>query len=139
MIRKTIIKYREIISYIIVGGLTTVVSLVSYYICVLLFLDPADAVQLQVANVLSWICAVIFAYFTNRRFVFEMEKKQNIREATRFFGARVTTLLIDMVSMAVMVSVLGMNDKVAKVLVQFIVLILNYVFSKFFVFIKREF
>lgn len=139
MIRKTIIKYREIISYIIVGGLTTVVSLVSYYICVLLFLDPADAVQLQVANVLSWICAVIFAYFTNRRFVFEMEKKQNIREATRFFGARVTTLLIDMVSMAVMVSVLGMNDKVAKVLVQFIVLILNYVFSKFFVFIKGEF
>lgn len=133
-----LIKYREIISYIIVGGLTTVVSLASYYICVLTFLDPADAVQLQAANVLSWICAVTFAYFTNRRFVFEMEQKQNIREAARFFGARVTTLFIDMASMAVMVSVLGINDKVAKILVQFIVLVLNYVFSKFFVFIKKE-
>ena len=138
MIKDIIVKYREIISYIIVGGMTTVVSLGSYYVCVLTFLDPADPIQLQAANVLSWICAVTFAYFTNRKFVFEVKQKQNIQEATRFFWARITTLLIDMASMAAMVSVLRINDKVAKIMVQFIVLILNYVFSKFFVFIKRE-
>lgn len=138
MLKNIIIKYREIISYIIVGGLTTVVSLGSYYVCVLTLLNPQDPVQLQAANIISWICAVIFAYFTNRKFVFEVKQKQSIQEAARFFGARVTTLLIDMGSMAVMVSVLKINDKVAKIIVQFIVLVLNYMFSKFFVFIKKR-
>ena len=64
-------KYKEIINYLIVGGLTTVVSLVTYYLCVLTFLDPGHPVQLQIANVISWIFAVTFAYFTNRKYVFE--------------------------------------------------------------------
>ena len=59
-------KYEEIINYLIVGGLTTVVSLGSYYLCILTFLSPDIWYQLQAANIISWICAVTFAYFANR-------------------------------------------------------------------------
>lgn len=127
-------KYKEIINYIIVGGLTTIVSLASYYICIIFFLDPQNPIQLQIANIISWISAVTFAYVTNRIFVFESKDQRIIREATSFFIARVSTLLIDMASMFLMVSVFHMNDKIAKIIVQFIIMVLNYVFSKLFVF-----
>lgn len=130
-------RYREIINYLIVGGLTTVVSLVSYYACVLTFLDPTDPLQLQIANVISWILAVSFAYVTNRKYVFESKNTHILQEVTAFFGARVATLLLDMGCMALLVSVLHMNDKIAKILVQFIIVIANYVFSKFLVFRKK--
>ncbi len=130
-------KYREALRYVIVGGLTTVVSLASYSLCVLTFLDPGDAVQLQIANVISWVCAVTFAYFANRKYVFESHNENKLAEAAKFVGARVSTLLIDMACMALFVSVLHWNDKLAKLLVQVIVFVLNYLFSKFFVF-KRE-
>ena len=64
-------KYKEIINYLIVGVLTTVVSLGVYYACVYTVLDPNQPLQLQTANVISWVAAVTFAYFTNRRYVFE--------------------------------------------------------------------
>ena len=64
-------KYKEIINYIIVGGMTTVVGLGIYYILVISVLDPLKPVELQIANICSWIGAVAFAYFTNRKFVFE--------------------------------------------------------------------
>lgn len=131
-------KYKEIINYIIVGCLTTAVSLGSYYICVITFLDPGNPLQLQIANVISWICAVTFAYFTNRKYVFESKAANKLLEAAKFFGARVTTLLIDMVCMALFVSLLGLNDKLAKLIVQVIVFALNYLFSKLFVFKKKE-
>ena len=127
-------RYREIINYLIVGGLTTVVSLLTYYGCVFTFLDPQVPLQLQAANVISWIAAVIFAYFTNRRFVFRSERKDMLREAAAFTGSRVATLLMDMACMFLMVTVAGMNDKIAKLLVQVIVTVSNYLFSKFFVF-----
>lgn len=130
-------KYKEPINYVIVGGFTTVVSLLSYYICVLTILDPNDAVQLQIANIISWICAVSFAYITNRKYVFESNNNK-LTEFIKFVGARVSTLLIDMASMGLFVSVIGMNDKWAKILVQFIVFALNYIFSKFFVFKKEK-
>lgn len=135
---KKIIKYREIINYIIVGVLTTVVSLGVYYGCVLLFLNPKDPFQLQIANILSWIAAVTFAYFTNRRFVFQSKNDEILLEAIKFYASRVSTLLMDMGIMFVTVTLVNMNDKIAKLLVQVIVTILNYVFSKLFVFNKKE-
>lgn len=131
-------KYKEIINYVIVGGLTTVVSLGSYYVCVLTFLDPQNAIQLQIANIISWICAVVFAYVTNRKYVFESKNTNRLAEAAKFIGARVSTLVIDMICMALFVSVFHLNDKWAKFAVQFIVFALNYVFSKFFVFRKKS-
>lgn len=130
-------QYREIINYIIVGGLTTVVSLAVYYGCVLTFLDPDKPVQLQAANILSWIAAVTFAYFTNRKYVFESKNEKRLQEAAKFYGSRVTTLLMDMGCMFLMVTVLGISDKIAKLVVQVIVTVANYVLSKFLVF-RRE-
>jgi len=133
-IRELYLKYKEIINYLIVGVLTTVVSLGVYYLCVLTFLDPEDALQLQAANIISWIAAVTFAYFTNRRFVFESKDERVLREAAKFFAARVGTLLMDMAIMFVGCTLLGFNDKIMKLVVQVVVTVANYVFSKLLVF-----
>lgn len=131
-------QYKEIINYLIVGVLTTVVSLGAYYACVLTFLDPENAIQLQVANIISWIAAVTFAYFTNRKFVFESKNPDMLKEASAFVGARVATLLMDMLCMFIMVTCMGLSDKIAKLVVQVIVTVANYVFSKIFVFRKKD-
>lgn len=131
-------KHREVIAYLIVGGLTTVVSLAVYYGCVLTFLDPRVAVQLQAANVLSWIAAVAFAYFTNRRFVFRSRNRNILREAAMFCAGRVGTLLLDMAVMFLGVTVLGQNDKLVKLADQVLIVVANYIISKLFVFKKER-
>lgn len=135
-LKEIYIKYKEIINYLIVGGLTTVVSLGVYYGCVLTFLNPDSAVQLQAANIISWIAAVTFAYFTNRKYVFESSSNSRLKEAAGFYLSRVTTLLMDMGIMFVMVTLCGINDKIAKLVVQVVVTVANYILSKFFVFKK---
>ena len=82
----------------------------------------------------SWICAVAFAYWANRKFVFESKSTEIVKEAGAFVTARVGTLVMDMIFMFVTVSLFGMNDKVAKLLDQVMVTVANYVFSKLFVF-----
>lgn len=129
-------RYKEIINYLVVGGLTTVVSLGIYYACVLTFLDPKNPIQLQIANVISWIGAVTFAYFTNRKYVFESHNPKMLQEATAFFSSRIGTLLMDMGVMFLLVTVICMNDKVAKLIVQVLVTIGNYLLSKYIVFGK---
>lgn len=127
-------KYKELINYLIVGVLTTVVSLGTYYACVFTFLDPQSAVQLQVANILSWIAAVTFAYFTNRKYVFESTNNNMMQEALKFYASRLSTLGMDMVIMFVGVTLLSFDDKIMKLIVQVVVTIANYVISKFLVF-----
>ncbi len=127
-------RYREIINYLIVGVLTTVVSLAVYYACVLTFLDPQIALQLQAANVISWVVAVTFAYFTNRKFVFESNSERIGKEMLSFYTARVLTLLMDMGCMFLLVTLMGINDKIAKLAAQVIVTVGNYFLSKFLVF-----
>lgn len=131
-------KHKEIVNYLIVGVLTTVVSLVVYYGLTLTVLDPEKAVQLQAANVISWIAAVVFAYFTNRRFVFESRSQNMLKEAAAFFAARLSTLVLDMALMFLLVTLLKCNDKIAKLVVQVAVIVANYVLSKFLVFKKKE-
>ena len=130
-------KNKEIINYLIVGGCTTLVSLGVYYALVLTVLDPEKPIELQAANIISWIAAVTFAYFTNRKFVFESKNKNLVGEAGSFFLSRISTLLMDMAIMFVSVTLIGMNDKIAKLIVQVLVTIANYVISKFFVFQKK--
>lgn len=127
-------KYREIINYLIVGVLTTVVSLSTYFVLVMTVLDPHSGIQLQIANILSWIAAVTFAYVTNRIFVFQSHRKDWLKEATAFYSSRVLTLMMDVAIMFVMVTLLKYNDKLAKLVVQVVVTIGNYVLSKLFVF-----
>ena len=129
-------KYRELIRYLIVGVLTTVVSLGTYYICVETFLNPEAAIELQIANVISWVAAVTFAYVANRIYVFESKNQNILSEIALFFTARVGSLLLDMGIMFVLVTIMGVNDKIAKLAVQVIVTVANYILSKLFVFRK---
>lgn len=131
-------KYKEIISYLIVGGLTTVVSLGVYYGLVFTVLDPENPIQLQIANVASWIAAVTFAYIANRRFVFESHNSHVLQEASKFVTSRIGTLLMDMAIMFVAVTLAHMNDKIAKLIVQVVVTVANYVFSKIWVFNHKK-
>ena len=137
-IKELYLKYKEIINYLIFGVLTTVVSLVTYYICVYTILDPDNAVQLQIANVISWIISVAFAYITNRKFVFESKEKNKIKEASKFVTSRIATLLMDMVIMYVGVTVLKFNDKIMKLISQVVVIVMNYILSKILVFKKEK-
>ena len=136
-IKKMYLHYAEIVNYLIIGGLTTFIGLISYFIFVNTFLNPKNPFELQVANVLSWFLAVVFAYFTNRIFVFKSENKNKLLEAFKFLMSRVSTLLIEMFTMFCLVSILSVDDKISKIIAQIIVFITNYLFSKFLVFKKR--
>ena len=131
-------KYREIVNYLIAGVLTTIVSLGIYYGMTFTILDPNNPFQLQVANVISWIGAVVFAYFINRSFVFRSENKNKLKEFIAFVAGRVGTLLMDMGTMFLMVTVLHIDDRIAKLVVQVIVTVGNYVISKLLVFNSKD-
>ena len=137
-IKELAIKYKEIINYLIFGVLTTIVSLGVYYGSVYTFLNPNDGFQLQIANIISWIAGVIFAYITNRKFVFESKEKNKIKEAGKFVTSRVATLLMDMIIMFIGVTTLKFNDKIMKILSQILVVIANYLLSKIIVFKKGD-
>lgn len=137
-IKELYIKYKEIINYLIFGVLTTVVSLIVYYLSVFTFLNPENAFELQIANILSWIAGVAFAYFTNRKFVFESKENNKLKEASKFVLSRVITLVMDMLIMYLGVTLLHGNDKIIKLISQVIIVISNYIFSKIFVFKKQK-
>ncbi len=133
-IKELYYKNREIVNYLVVGVLTTIVALAVYYICVFTFLDPQNPLQLQAANVISWIAGVNFAYVTNRKYVFESKDPHILKEMVSFYAARLVTLGMDMGTMFLMVTVAGINDKFAKLVAQFLVIVFNYIFSKLLVF-----
>ena len=125
-------KYKEIINYLIVGGLTTLVSIGSYALF-RLFIE-----SLTIKTVLSWTVAVVFAYITNRIFVFESRNKKVLVEFIKFIGARLLTLGTELLTMYILVKLIKFDDLISKILVQFIIVILNYILSKIFVFKKRK-
>ena len=130
-------RHKQIIRYLIFGVLTTVVSLGLYALCTMTFLNPQDSTQLAAANIISWIGSVTFAYITNRKYVFESKSSQKLREAASFFLSRISTLLIDMACMHIFVQWIRMDDKIAKLIVQVILVITNYVLSRFLVFRQK--
>lgn len=121
----------SVVRYVFFGGCTTLVNLISFYVLRKL------RVGLNIANVISIILAILFAYVVNSRFVFQ-DKCQtladHIQPFCKFISARLMTMVIEVGGVWLLVAKLGMNDMVGKFATQFIVLILNYVFSKFFVF-----
>lgn len=123
------------VRYVFFGGCTTLVNLVSYW-----FLRTMLGVDLTRANFIAVVMAIVFAYLVNKLFVFE--SKQNtfvglIREAGRFFGLRLVTMFIEIFGMVLMCSVWTVPDMYAKLLIQVVVLVLNFIFSKLFVFGKE--
>lgn len=109
-----------------------------YYGSVLTFLNPNNGIELQIANILSWIAGVIFAYFTNRKYVFESKNPNKLQEAAKFTASRLVTLFLDMATMFIGVTLLKFNDKIIKLIAQVLVIIGNYIFSKLFVFKKAD-
>ena len=130
-------KYEEIINYLIVGVMTTVVSLIFYYISTRTFLDPEIPIQLQIANLIKWVTGVTFAYVTNKIFVFKSKRKDYLKEFATFASSRVRTLLLDMAVMYIMVTVMGIYDLIATLVSQVLVTVGNYILSKLIVFKKK--
>lgn len=132
-------KYEEIIVYLIVGVLTTIVSWSACWICEVTILDPDIEWQNAAINTISWVAGVLFGYVTNRKFVFKSTNPNIGKELAQFAGARVSTLILDIVIMYVTVNMIHMNYWVAKIFISSVlVMIANYIFSKLFVFKKKE-
>lgn len=131
-------KYKEIINYLIFGVLTTVVNLLTYYLLVLTILNPNNNIELQIANIASWITSVTFAYITNKLYVFNSKNQKLIKEMLKFYSSRLTTLFLDMFLMYIFITKLNLNDKIIKLIVAIIIIILNYFISKLLVFKKNK-
>lgn len=126
-------KNEELWNYLIIGALTTVVSIGSYSI-----FSKLLKINYLISNVLSWVVSVIFAYFTNRWFVFHSKEKKKFKEFIAFVSSRVLTLLLDSCLMIVGVDYLKIDDLLTKILVQIIIVISNYILSKLIVFKKEK-
>ena len=121
-------KYKEIIAYLFFGVLTTIVNIVVYFVC-----TSVLGLNYLVANAISWVVSVAFAYVTNRTWVFQSKVKgfsAIVREMTAFVGCRLLSGAMDMAIMFVSVDVIGIPDSVAKFITQVAVVVLNYLFSK---------
>lgn len=136
-IKNIYFKYKEIINYIFFGGLAFLVNFVSYFIFARLI-----GIEEVASSAISWVLAVLFAYITNKLFVFESKqetKKDTIKEMISFFLARILSgILCDIGTFALMVKVFGINDIFSKVVTQIMVVIMNYVLSKLVVFRKKD-
>ncbi len=136
-IKELYLKYKEIINYLFFGGCTTIVNFISYYI-------PARIIGIDevISNSIAWCISVLFAYVTNKIFVFS-SKKENLvgilKEMFSFIFARLFSgALCDIGLFALMINILGINDIVSKITTQILVVILNYVLSKLVIFKKEK-
>ncbi len=150
-IKKLIIKYKEIITYVIFGGLTTLVNWAVYAVCTRI-IPPSTPTglsefQLGVCTAIAWIAGVLFAFITNKIWVFESKSfapKIFIKEFFSFVTARGVTGVIEAVGLPLLVkiglnqTIFGIEGMLAKLIVSVIVVILNYVFSKLIVFRKKK-
>lgn len=141
-IKELYLKYKEIINYLIFGVLTTVVSLATKYLLLFTILNASNALQLQIAVVTSWVTACLFAYITNRIWVFESKSKEIMKEMAKFFAARLATLGMEMLIMFIFVTALGLNSDmwvvVWTLVSQVVIIIGNYVLSKLIVFKDKK-
>ena len=135
-IKKYIEKYRDVIPYLFFGVCTTVVNVVSYWCCAHLLL-----MNTMLSTVIAWCLAVLFAYVTNRRWVFHSEAhgvEEIAKEIVSFFSCRLATGVVDWACMYIFVELLKCNDVVVKIVANIIVIVLNYVASKVLIFKKKK-
>lgn len=148
---------KEIITYVFFGVLTTVVNLATFYAFKKLFIAigwdgifnaviPENSPVLKIfsngsdyldANAIAWVVGVIFAFVTNKLWVFESKSlKPSVvgKELTGFIGARIFSFVVETLMMFAMVSLLSWNEFISKIIVGIVVVIINYVFSKLLIF-----
>lgn len=131
------IKHREILIYLIVGVMTTIVSWGAAYLGKLV-LNTDVSWQNTANNTFSWLVGVLFAYPLNRKWVFKSVNEKIIKEFLGFAASRVSTLIMDIVIMWLTVNIIHMNYWIAKIFISsVIVTIANYVFSKLLIFKKQ--
>ncbi len=136
LLKSLFLKYRELILYVFFGGLTTLVNWAGYWLLADVFHVPY-----LWATAIAQILSILFAYVTNRIWVFESKAKgfsAVFWEMVRFFGCRAASFVLDLVCMRIGVGGLHINDMVMKLLSNVIVVIVNYVFSKLIVFRKPK-
>ena len=131
-------KYREVIMYLIFGVLTTIISIATRIILFNTVCNSDNAIQVQIATIISNAVGITFAYFTNRKYVFESTNKNKLKEAINFVGGRISTLLMDMGIMFIGVTVLKGNENIITIISQVLVIVANYLISKLFVFRKEK-
>ena len=138
-IKELCVKYREIIVYLIVGVLTTIVSWGAAFLGKL-FLDvEGSSLQNFINNTISWVVGVLFAYPLNRKWVFQSTNPQVMKEFLGFASSRISTWIMDIVIMWFTVNILNMNYWIAKIFISAVVVtIANYVFSKLLIFKKKD-
>lgn len=122
-------KYHEILSYFFFGMCTTLVNFFAFWIF------RTFSVPIYLSNSLAWLLSVLFAFFTNKYFVFQDNRKCS-RMILSFLGLRLFSLLIDMGIMYLLIQVLSTHELVAKIVTNVFVVVVNYIFSKLFVFKK---
>ena len=157
-IKELYLKHREVIDYLFWGVMTTLVSFVTYSVFVVLLslglknaevslLGMSFSISITIANILSWICAVLFAFVTNKLFVFKSKSFARgvfLPEFAKFISARILTGILEMVGVPLLVSfglgmtIFGVEGAISKIVVTVLVIILNYVFSKIFRFKTKE-
>lgn len=128
-------RHKEIVNYLVFGVLTTLVNFIFYFTFVNVF-----RVYYIYANVVAWFFSVLFAYITNRIFVFEKVNftiRSIIKEGSIFFLARLFSGFVETIILYIMVELVGIGEGISKIVVAVIVVILNYMFSKFIIFKKN--
>ena len=123
-------KTKHFLVYGFFGILTTIVSFGSFYILRKLYININE----NILNIISIIFAIIFAYFTNRKFVFKSKEKNILKEFLKFFGSRAFSTIFEIILFFIFNSVLIIDGMISKALISFVVIVLNYVTSKNFVF-----
>lgn len=131
LIKKVLTK--EVIFYVIFGLLTTFVNISIFYLLTLIHLDE------NIANIIAIVLAVLFAYFTNRKIVFNSTAntfKEKLKEFYKFMLGRAFTMVVEMVVFYLLFNIMGIQEMISKLVISVIVIVLNFFISKFFAFKK---
>ena len=120
---------KELILYVFFGTLTFFVNVIVYFL-----FENVFGVNYIISNIIAWFFSVLFAYITNRIWVFESKSPDILKEMSLFFGGRIFSGVVDTGLMYLFIDILTIGDLISKIVVQVIVVILNYIFSKLIVF-----
>ena len=120
---------KELFLYVVFGTFTFFVNIITYF-----FFESLLGINYLISNILAWFLSVLFAYITNRIWVFESKSPNILKEMSLFFGGRIFSGAIDTALMYLFIDFLTIGNTISKIVVQVIVVILNYIFSKLIVF-----
>ena len=139
--KKLFKKYKELVLYLVFGVCTTLINLAVYYLLTRFCFTDAPDSDWAPANIIAWVISVTFAFITNKIWVFESRSKEGktlLREGVSFYGCRLATLLMEMGILYVGINLLQLGDFWVKIFANVLVIVANYVASKFWIFRKKK-